>query len=611
MAQASAAGGEGGSGGASLRVKVQRFGSFLSGMVMPNIGAFIAWGLITALFIPDGWFPNERLAELVDPMILYLLPLLIAYTGGRIVYDVRGGVVGAIATIGVIVGSDIPMFLGALIMGPLGGYLIKKFDDLVAHRVRQGFEMLVNTFSAGILGGALAIIGVLGAGPIITSISNALGAAVDFIVNLGLLPLVSIIVEPAKVLFLNNAINHGILAPLAIEQAREAGKSILFMVETNPGPGLGILLAYSVFGRGLSRSSAPGAAVIQFFGGIHEIYFPYVLMKPALILAAIAGGASGLFTATVFGAGLVSTPAPGSIFAYIAMTPRGGFVGVLLAVLVAAIVSFLVASVIIRATADADEEDEQSLGMAAQQMEAMKGSRSSVAGTLTRDGDQKADDEAATPEFGQVKSIVFACDAGMGSSAMGASLLRNKVKKAGLADISVTNSSIDNLSTDTDLVITHKDLTDRARAKVPGAIHVSVDNFLGSPKYDEVVEQLKTGGEEGRHPNGQEQPDGQDGASDYSQVRKVIFACDAGMGSSAMAASMLRDKAEKAGVPDLVVENKSINEIPDDADVVITHKDLTDRARQKLPGAHHVSVDNFLDSARYDELIQRIASARV
>src|SRR5918998_4232467 len=356
MAQASAASSGAGSEGVSFRVRVQRFGSFLSGMVMPNIGAFIAWGLITALFIPEGWFPNERLAELVEPMIFYLLPLLIAYTGGRMVYDVRGGVVGAIATIGVIVGSDIPMFLGALIMGPLGGYVIKQFDRLVEGRVRQGFEMLVNTFSAGILGGALAIIGVLGAGPIITSISNTLGAAVNAVVNAGLLPLVSLIVEPAKILFLNNAINHGILSPLAIDQARETGQSILFMVETNPGPGLGILLAYSIFGRGLSRSSAPGAAIIQFFGGIHEIYFPYVLMKPALILAAIAGGASGLFTATVFNAGLVSTPAPGSIFAYIAMTPRGGFVGVLAAVLVAAVVSFLVASVIIRASADVDEE---------------------------------------------------------------------------------------------------------------------------------------------------------------------------------------------------------------------------------------------------------------
>jgi PTS system mannitol-specific IIC component len=511
MAQASAAGSGTGSGGSSIRVKVQKFGSFLSGMVMPNIGAFIAWGLITALFIPDGWIPNERLAELVDPMILYLLPLLIAYTGGRMVHDVRGGVVGAIATIGVIVGSDIPMFLGALIMGPLGGYIVMQFDRLVEGRVRQGFEMLVNTFSAGIIGGALAIIGVLGAGPVISAISDVLGAGVNAIVNAGLLPLVSIIVEPAKVLFLNNAINHGVLAPLAIEQAREAGKSILFMVETNPGPGLGILLAYTVFGRGITRASAPGAAVIQFFGGIHEIYFPYVLMKPVLVLAAIAGGASGLFTATVFNAGLLSTPAPGSIIAYMALTPRGGYVGVILAVLVATAVSFLVASVIIRASSK-EVDNEEALAAAAGQMETMKGKRSSVAGTFAgagastgsgngaTDGSANGDAATATPEtegeedfdYAQVNKIIFACDAGMGSSAMGASLLKNKAKKAGLSDIEVKNTAINQIPDDADVVITHKDLTDRARQKLPGARHVSVDNFLGSPKYDELIDEIST-----------------------------------------------------------------------------------------------------------------------
>ena len=514
MAQASAAGSGTGSGGVSLRVRVQKFGSFLSGMVMPNIGAFIAWGLITALFIPDGWLPNERLAALVEPMILYLLPLLIAYTGGRMVHDVRGGVVGAIATMGVIVGSDIPMLLGALIMGPLGGYVIMQFDRLVEGRVRQGFEMLVNTFSAGILGAILAIVGVLVAGPSIEALSGVLGAGVNAIVNAGLLPLVSIIVEPAKVLFLNNAINHGVLAPLAIEQAREAGKSILFMVETNPGPGLGILLAYAVFGRGLSRGSAPGAAIIHFFGGIHEIYFPYVLMKPALVLAAIAGGASGLFTATIFNAGLVSTPAPGSILAYIAMTPRGGFVGVLLAVLVATVVSFLVASVIIRASSAGEEaEDEESLAKATGQMESMKGKKSSVAGTLagsgavagagngSGNGSTNGDTATVAPggaetdesfDYAGVNKIIFACDAGMGSSAMGASLLKNKAKKAGLTDIEVKNTAINQIPGDADVVITHKDLTDRARNKLPGARHVSVDNFLGSPKYDELIEEIQT-----------------------------------------------------------------------------------------------------------------------
>ena len=498
MAQASTTGSGDSSGGTSFRVKVQKFGSFLSGMVMPNIGAFIAWGLITALFIPDGWVPNETLAKLVEPMILYLLPLLIGYTGGRMVYETRGGVVGAIATIGVIVGSDIPMFLGALIMGPLGGYVMMQFDRRVESRIRPGFEMLVNNFSAGILGGILAIIGVLGAGPLVTALSNALGAAVNFLVNAGLLPLVSIFVEPAKILFLNNAINHGILSPLGIEQARSAGKSILFMVETNPGPGLGILLAYAIVGRGISRSSAPGAAIIHFFGGIHEIYFPYVLMKPLLVLAAIAGGASGLFTAVIFNAGLVSVPAPGSIFAYAALTPKGGFIGVFADVLVATVVSFLVASVIIRSSSAGDEAtDEEGLVAATGQMETMKGKKSSVSGTLTENGkngasEETADDEEESFDYARVNKIIFACDAGMGSSAMGASLLKNKAKKAGLEDIEVKNASISQIPDDADVVVTHKDLTDRARQKLPGARHVSVDNFLGSPKYDELIDEIST-----------------------------------------------------------------------------------------------------------------------
>jgi PTS system mannitol-specific IIC component len=386
------------------------------------------------------------------------------------------------------------MFLGALIMGPLGGFVIKRFDRLIESKIRQGFEMLVNNFSAGILGGLLAIVGLLGAGPIITVVSNALGSAVDFIINLGLLPLVSIFVEPAKILFLNNAINHGILAPLAFEQASEAGKSILFLVETNPGPGFGILLAYSVFGHGLSKRSAPGAAIIQFLGGIHEIYFPYVLIKPLLVLAAIAGGASGLFVASIFQVGLVSTPAPGSIFTILALTPRGNFIGVIGDVLTATIVSFLVASVILRRTpaTETDDEDESSLTQAAQQMETMKGSKSQAAGTLTKESAEPTVEQDDSFDYSQVDKIIFACDAGMGSSAMGASLLRNKAKKAGLSDIEVKNTAINQIPDDADIVITHKDLTDRARQKLPGARHVSVDNFLGSPKYDELIDEIST-----------------------------------------------------------------------------------------------------------------------
>ncbi|KAB2333000.1 PTS mannitol transporter subunit IICB [Bacillus mesophilum] len=467
-----------------FRVKLQRFGSSLSGMIMPNIGAFIAWGIITALFIPDGWFPNEDLALLVGPMINYLLPILIGFTGGKMIYGGdRGGIVGAVATMGVIAGSDIPMFLGAMIVGPIAGWAIKKVDGFLQPRIPQGFEMLINNFSAGILAALLAIGALLGVGPLVEGLTDILSAGVEAIINAGLLPLVNILIEPAKILFLNNAINHGILSPLGAEQAAEAGKSILFLIETNPGPGLGILLAFMFFGKGSAKQTSPGAAIIHFFGGIHEIYFPYILMKPTLILAAIAGGVSGMFTFSLLNVGLVAPPSPGSIFALIAMTPKGGnHLGVILGVLVATAVSFAIASLILKTSKKNEEED---ISEAAAKMQEMKGKKSSVAGNF----ESKAPvAEGFNPE--NVNKIIFACDAGMGSSAMGASILKNKAKKAGL-DIDITNTAINNLPADADVVITHKDLTPRAKDKLPTAHHISVENFLNSPKYDELIEKLK------------------------------------------------------------------------------------------------------------------------
>jgi mannitol-specific phosphotransferase system IIC component len=333
--------------GPGIQATIQRIGGYLAGMIMPNISAFIAWGLITALFIPTGWWPNEQLAKLVGPIILNLLPILIGYTGRRHVHGQRGAVVGAVATMGVVVGTDIPMFLGAMIIGPLAAFILKYIDGYVQQRTRTGFEMLVDNFSAGILGLIMAVLGLLAVGPIVETFANWAGSVVNTLVTNNVLPLVSIVVEPAKVLFLNNAINHGVLAPLGVAQALANGKSILFMVETNPGPGLGILLAYLFFGPRALRPSTPGAIIIHFFGGIHEIYFPYVLMNPRLILAAIAGGASGLFIAVITGAGLVATPAPGSIFAYLAVTPKDGYFGVLLDIAVASVVSFGVASALL------------------------------------------------------------------------------------------------------------------------------------------------------------------------------------------------------------------------------------------------------------------------
>ncbi|YCA43903.1 PTS mannitol transporter subunit IICBA [Bacillus sp. JZ8] len=461
----------------NIKVAVQKFGNFLSSMVMPNIGAFIAWGLITALFIEKGFFPNESLAKLVDPMVTYLLPLLIGYTGGKLVHEQRGGVVGAIATMGVIVGSDIPMFLGAMIMGPLGGYVIKKFDRAIEGKVKTGFEMLVNNFSAGILGGILAILAFLGVGPAVDTFTGWLMVGVDWMVAHGLLPLTSILIEPAKVLFLNNAINHGILSPIGAEQIRTDGQSILLLLEANPGPGLGILLAYAFFSRGSAKQSAPGAAIIHFFGGIHEIYFPYILMRPLLIVAAILGGMSGVFTFVLLGGGLQAIASPGSILAILAATPGGAYMANIAGVVVATIVSFAVASLILKTGKEKAEDIEE----ASKKMQEMKGKKSSVASTLTTN-------QGNMPN--NVQKIVFACDAGMGSSAMGASLLRKKVKEAGLS-ISVTNTAISNLPSDAQIVITQEELTPRAQNKLQDAYHISVDNFLSSPEYDKLIDKLK------------------------------------------------------------------------------------------------------------------------
>ncbi|MDO9398482.1 MAG: PTS mannitol transporter subunit IICB [Herbiconiux sp.] len=511
------------------RVRVQRFGTFLSGMVMPNIPAFIAWGLITSLFIATGWLPNGILggfgnadaigwtgaatalaqAEdgttfpqyigLVGPMITYLLPLLIANTGGRMVYGARGGVVGTIATMGVIVGANIPMFIGAMIMGPLGAWIIKKVDSIWAGKIKAGFEMLVDNFSAGILGAILAIAGFFGIAPVIQGISTALEAGVNWLTTLGLLPLVSILVEPGKVLFLNNAINHGVFTPLGAQQVTESGKSILFLIESNPGPGLGILLAFSIFGIGLAKASAPGAAIIQFFGGIHEIYFPYVLSKPLTIVAAIAGGATGVAVNVIFQSGLRTTASPGSIIAILLAAAQDSYVGIILSVILAAAVSFLITAVILRASRKRDLQNENAgdLSAAIAKTEANKGKESSVLGNLRAEGVPAGDAEAVAEETSlltdarPIRNIVFACDAGMGSSAMGASVLRNKIKKAGIDGVTVVNKSIASLEDDVDLVITQRELTPRAQERTPSAEHVSVDNFMNSPRYEEVVAKLK------------------------------------------------------------------------------------------------------------------------
>lgn len=518
----------------ATQVKIQRFGAFLTAMIMPNLPAFLAWGLITALFIPTGWAPNgilggfgnadtsswqgaatvlaqgadgvtfHQFVGLVGPMVTYLLPLLIANAGGRIVYGERGGVVACIATMGVIVGSTVPMFLGAMLMGPLAAWIMKQLDRLWDGKIRPGFEMLVNMFSAGIAGAGMAVGAFFGIAPIVTNVADWLGSIVQWLADHSLLPLMSIIVEPAKVLFLNNAIGNGVLVPLGAQQVVDHGQSLLFLVEANPGPGLGILVAYMLFGIGAAKSTAPGAAIIQFVGGIHEVYFPFVLMKPVLIVAAILGGATGVATNAIFGSGLRGPASPGSIIAVLGVTARGSHVGVILSVVLSFAVTFLVAAAILRASRKRDLAAGMTgdLDAAIAATEANKGKSSDALAGLRGAAAAPAASAAATAGAptttiaGPVRSIVFACDAGMGSSAMGASVLRDKLKKAGVSGVTVVHKAVASLDDDVDLVISQRELTERARRHAPTARHVSVDNFMMSPVYDDVVRDVAAQQEE-------------------------------------------------------------------------------------------------------------------
>lgn len=458
-----------------FRAKIQKFGGVLSGMVMPNIGAFITWGLITAIFLETGWAPNAKIAKLISPMLTYLLPILIGYTGGKNFYGDRGGVIGAAATMGVIVGADIPMFMGAMIMGPVAALCMKQVDKLFEGRIKPGFEMIVNNFSMGILGIFLVLAAYFGIGPFVQALNAILSGGVNWIIARGLTPFANVFIEPAKVLFLNNAINHGILSPIGITQAAKAGKSILFILEPNPGPGVGVLLAYSFFGTGTAKRTAPGVAIIHAFGGIHEPYFPFILMKPQMILASICGAVSGNFVFQAFNCGLVATASPGSYFSVLAVAPKSDYIPIIAGMLLSTAVSFVVGSLILKVSKGGDDYDD-----AVEKKDSMK-----------EEGTNKTAETAVDLKNKVIKKVFVACDAGMGSSAMGASILRNKVKEAGFDEIEVKNVSIPDLPEDVDIVVTHESLTQRAKDVRPNAVHFSVDNFLAGEQYDVIIKKIK------------------------------------------------------------------------------------------------------------------------
>lgn len=469
--------------------RIRKFGGHMSGMVMPNLGAFVGWGLLAALFIPTGWLPNERLNEMVGPMLNYLLPLLIGYTAGYNIHGQRGGVIGAFTTMGVIVGSDITMFSGAMIMGPLSSWLLRKFDRAVEGKIKPGFEMLINNFSLGIIGFALAIAGYLVIGPVVNTIIAFLTAGINFLIAKKLIPLLAVFMCPAQVLFLNNAVNHGIISPIAFAQAQEAGKSLMFLLDSNCGPLLGTLCSIAAFGKGKAKETAPMAMFIAGIAGIGEVYFPFILANPIMIFATMGGLATSLLLLVVLGGGLVGMPSPGSLINIAIMTPKDAAVANFIAIAAGFVVALLIGAFILKTVGSPNEEADLS-----------------VAGVDMGTKNPKLKEKSGTHRIsagGAIRYIVVACDSGMGSSAMGASVLKNRLQKEGYKDIKVKNSSASQIDPDADMIITLEGLIERAKISIDneGKEFLAINNFLKEADYDRALEVIeKRNGTEERKP---------------------------------------------------------------------------------------------------------------
>ena len=537
--------------------KTRRVGHYLSGMIMPNVSVFITWGIITTLIQYLRGPLQSSFLEMDRLMIQFLFPVLIAYTGGRLIEN-RAGVVAAVAVIGMLTESEDPQILGAMVIGPLIGWIVFLFDKYVLPKVKPGYEMLVRNFSAGILGMLFGYLSLVFIGPIIAGITNQIGFFVGWLIQRNLLLFTNLFIEPLKVLFLNNTLNHGILTPLGIEQAGDAGTSILFLIETNPGPGLGVLLAFILFSRKELKATASGAFMIHLFGGIHEIYFPFVLLNPLLFAAVILGGMSGTLIFEMFQVGLKVPASPGSIVVILANAPQEMLLGVASGIAGSTLVSFIIAALVIR-----------------------------------KDQTKKEISEKVT-KVTEIRTILFACDAGMGSSAMGASLMRQQLQASGIS-IPVDYTSIYRVNDDPHLLlITQNELKHLAEIQAPHAQLVTIGNFLDQEEYTKVITMLTDEQENETIPEaiGKKLP-----------YQKVIFLyADGVRGSQTMAVQAFRNLAEKQNIG-VDVEKQPLEQlIADQHNLYIVTEAFA--AENELPKGPLLVVEHLIATNKYEKLLR-------
>lgn len=548
--------------------QLRKAGHHLNEMIMPNLSLFIAWGILSLVMKGVSGDLHATLEKVCHWMIQLLLPILISYSGGKSVGGQKGAVAGAIASLGLIARSDAPQIVGAMIIGPLAGILYEQFVSRFHAKFRAGYEMLVSNLLVGLIGSVICIIGIVFIEPALNSFHLLLVSVVSWLVKMNLLPLVSLILEPLKVLFFNNAINHGVLTPLGIEFSQAVGHSYLFLMEANPGPGLGILLAILCFAKKQEKVNTSGALMIHAIGGIHEIYFPFVLLRPSLFLAVMVGGASGTLIFQWLDAGLATPVSPGSLLVIFANTPYPQLAGVSIGIALSTFVSFICATLLLKLP-------------------------------KKEKGDNTVKERGEILELSTIHSVVFACDSGMGSSAMGAALLKKKLA-AEKIDLAVGYSSVYELNNQVNqLVIVQHELADLAREKVPQSQIFVLDHFL---ETDILLSQIK---EAIHEPNWKEKKERVEVAEQKKSLVNIVFLYKNNRrGSQTMGMAILSQLAKKEK-KQFVILKEPIEQLKiQEETIYIAQRELAvnEQLKEKIPQL--VLVEHWVATNEYEKLVK-------
>ncbi len=450
-------------GASAMAIRVRKIGKFYSGIIMKNVVLFMAFGLMSVCFAETGWFPNAEIYQIAGMIYQVLIPVMIGYAAGKKSGDDIGGVAGALASIGFVAGDSISAIMGVMIIAPAAGYIAAMAYRIIREKAWPGFEMLVKNVVIAIIGTMAALFAYFIVTPILAVGTHGLNQFVDILIRNQMLPFIGLFIEPAKVFFLNNGLNHGILIPLGMEQLQQTGQSVLFLLETNPGPGLGILIAYYIK-KEKERRNFTSCMVIHFLGGIHEVYFPYVLMNLRLLIAVIAGGVTGSFIFILTGTGLAGPVSPGSFLTILLMSGRSSLPGIIIGITASAAVTTVIALFLLKR--DTGEEEREAAGM------------------------DELSDDVYNMEETAIRKIYFVCDAGVGSSAMGAALLRRKLREVGIVGITILPASIDEIPKDADLIICHESFQQMIESEQQTEVY-AVDELVQMEEYEPLIRRLQ------------------------------------------------------------------------------------------------------------------------